>query len=72
MSETPRALQILLEEQPFVASSVSPDLVATIYKIEARVQFDDDRREAARKIRDAVTAALEKESLKGSTDGDAS
>ncbi len=59
------ALQILQTERPTVAPSVPLDLVEAVYRIEERVQFDDDRREAAQKIRNAVTAALEKESMKG-------
>lgn len=72
MSEQRTTLQILLEERSRVAPSVPDSLVRDILSIEERVQFDEDRREAVRKIGAAVEASLGREETEGSADGHAS
>ena len=72
MSEVRTVLEILLEERANTAPSVPEDLVRDILGIEERVQFDEDRRAAVRKISTAVQASLDKESLRGPTDEHAS
>lgn len=70
MNEIPNALKILLEERDKHWMTISSELVETMYKIEERFQFDEARPEAPQKIRQALQLALDKEDLKGSTDGD--
>ena len=65
MSEARIVLEILLEERSKTAPSVPEDLVRDVLGIEERVQFDEDRRDAVRKIGTVVQASLEKESLRG-------
>ncbi len=72
MSEKRTNLQILLEERARVAPTVPESLVRDILTIEQRVQFDDDRREAVRRIGDAVQASLGRQETEGAPDGDAS
>lgn len=66
---TEKALRILREAQPEVAPSVPYKLVEDIYGIETRLQFDEDRREAASKIHAAIEVSLEREFLKEVNDG---
>ena len=61
MRKTTNTLDILLSERDDLAPSIPPDLVERIYKIEERVQFDEARVEAARRVREAVEIALEKQ-----------
>jgi hypothetical protein len=72
VSEARTVLEILLEERANAAPSVPEDLVRDILGIQERVQFDEDRRAAVRKISTAVQASLDKESLRGPTDEHAS
>ena len=72
MSEERTVLKILLEERRTAAPSVPEDLVRDVLGIEERVQFDEDRRDAVRKMGTVVSAALDKESLKGPKDEHAS
>lgn len=65
MSAQPKPLEILLRERASIAPSVPAKLVEDVYGIEERVQFDEQRTEAAGKIRTAVQAILDKESLEG-------
>lgn len=69
MREIPNALKIILEERDKRWDTIPEDLVKLIYDIEERVQFDETRIEAPQKIRQALQLTLEKESLKGLTDG---
>lgn len=64
MSEARTVLHILLEERANAASSVPEDLVRDVLVLEERVQFDEVRREAVRKISAIVQASLDKESLR--------
>ena len=68
---TDKALRILREAQPNVAAYVPYKLVEDIYSIETRLQFDEDRREAASKIHTAIEVTLEREFLEEVNDGSA-
>ena len=59
------ALKILLALAPQAAPSVPAELIERIYKIEERVQFDEERKSAPGRVRDAVQTLLDSESLKG-------
>jgi hypothetical protein len=65
MREIPNALQILLDEQKTKWPSIPPELVEDIYRIEERVQFDEERLDAPRKIKLALKSVLDKEYLYG-------
>lgn len=71
MREVPNALEILLDESIKIASTVPAKLIEAIYQIEERVQFDEDRQDAPRKIRQALKMVLDEESLEGSGNGNA-
>jgi hypothetical protein len=62
------ALRILMELAPTAAPSVPKELVERIYTIEERVQFDEERKSAAGRVRDAVQTLLDAESLRAKTD----
>ena len=70
MRETPDALKILLEEGE-KWSFIPAKLIEQIYRIEHRVQFDEERHDAPSRIRQVIKATLDEERLKGSSDGDA-
>lgn len=69
MREISNALKTLLEERNKHWATISSELVETIYQIEERFQFDEERPEAPQKLRQALQLTLDKEALKGSTNG---
>lgn len=72
MNEDSRTVEILLQELPQIAPGISPDLVRSIFHVEERLQFDNDRAEAAPQIKKLVQVHLEKDLAKGAIDGDES
>lgn len=53
--------ELIRHLQPTHAPNVPAEVVETIFRIEERVQFDDDRREAAAQLRQTVSALLGRE-----------
>ena len=66
------ALEIWLDEREVTAPSVPEEVVRAVFEVEERVQFDQERREAAQKISRVVQVALDKEFPGGPKDGHAS
>lgn len=61
MVEESRALRMLLAQREAMAVPVAEDLVHDVFAVEDRVQFDDDRREAAAMIQRLVRARVDEE-----------
>jgi hypothetical protein len=71
MEKRTDALSLLLRERPESAPSVSPNLVERIFQLEERVQFDGERGDTPKRIRDAVQAEVDKETLEETGNADA-
>jgi hypothetical protein len=71
MTENRSALRVLLDEARKLGTALPLDLVTDIYKVEELVQFDDERRDAAARVRLLIQTALDRESLGGEADGNA-
>lgn len=66
MTTSSRVWDILVEELEASKADIPADLLLKIHRIEERVQFDRDRREAAPQIRDLVQAMLDVQGTLGS------